>query len=68
MPKFKFTAKKWNGDDSCSWAVFCNDRVMPDLTGLNREQARYYVNMLKLVKDSDTEWAKRMTESQQGRN
>ena len=63
MPKFKFTAKKHGGDDAYSWAVFCNDRLMPDLTGLNRAQARYYVNMLKMVKEGDETW-----ESKMGRN
>jgi len=43
----KYTIRKWNGDDLYSWAVFKDGRVIHDLTGLNREQARYYRDLCK---------------------
>lgn len=45
MPKI--TIRKFNGDDSCSWAVFQNNAVIWGLTGLNLSQARYYRDQVK---------------------
>jgi hypothetical protein len=38
----RVTTKKYNGDDSHSWAVFVDGRVVEQLTGLNRQQSLYY--------------------------
>lgn len=49
MARTKYTAKKYQGDDTYSWAVFANGMVMSHMTGLNRSQARYYINLLTEV-------------------
>lgn len=38
--KPKITAKKWNGDDAYSWAVFRDGKVV--FSGLCRNQVPYY--------------------------
>lgn len=38
--KYKVTAKKYEGDDLYSWAVFVNGR--PVYTGLGRREIDYY--------------------------
>lgn len=43
----KVTMKKYMGDDAYSWAVFLDGRVIEGLTGLNRDQAKHYVNQVK---------------------
>lgn len=47
MRKPKITIGKYGGNDLCSWAVFVDGRVVRDLTGLNRSQARYYRDLTK---------------------
>lgn len=36
--KIKVTAKKWNGDDAYSWAVFRSDQQHPVVAGLHRTE------------------------------
>jgi len=36
----RITARKYQGDDAYSWAVFLDGR--PVVTGLNKSQVRYY--------------------------
>lgn len=43
----KITIRKFEGDDSCSWAVFKDGVVIRDLTGLNRSQAQYYRDQVR---------------------
>jgi hypothetical protein len=45
--RVRVTARKWQGDDAYSWAVFLDGRVRTDLSGLSRSQARYYVAMVR---------------------
>lgn len=45
--KRKVTTGKYGGNDAYSYAVFVDGRVVPDLTGLNRDQARYYRDQVK---------------------
>lgn len=40
MLKKKITAKKWNGDDMYSWAVFVDGQ--PWMTGLSRTEVSYW--------------------------
>ena len=47
MSAVRVTARKWNGDDAYSWAIFVDGRVRTDLSGLNRSQARYYVKIVR---------------------
>lgn len=42
MPKNRVTYKKYEGDDSLSYAVFVDGVPVEGLTGLNISQARYY--------------------------
>ncbi len=39
-PKPKITARKYQGDDLASWAVFVNNR--PVFTGMYRREVPYY--------------------------
>lgn len=41
--KVRVTARKYNGDDSLSWAVFVDGRVK--WTGLSRRESAYYVKI-----------------------
>lgn len=47
MPALRVTVAKWNGDDQYSFAVFLDGKVIPDLTGLNQNQARHYQRMVR---------------------
>lgn len=38
----KVTARKWNGDDAYSWAIFRSDQHEPVTTGLSRPEVAYY--------------------------
>lgn len=38
----RVTVKKYQGDDTQSWAVFLDGKVVQGLTGLNSRQARHY--------------------------
>jgi hypothetical protein len=38
----KVTYAKHEGDDPYSYAVFVDGKVVPGLSGLNRDQAKYY--------------------------
>lgn len=40
--KVKVTAKKWNGDDSYSWAIFRSDQSQPVIAGLHRTEVPSY--------------------------
>ena len=40
-------AKKWNGDDAFSWAVFVDGIMVGGMCGLNRTQASYYVKQVR---------------------
>jgi len=52
----KVRVRKWGGDDHYSWAVFVNNQVIPELTGLSRYQARYYADKARVsLKRSKTE-------------
>ena len=44
MAKPKITARKWNGDDAYSWAVFVDGRVA--VSGLSRREVPYYKQLL----------------------
>lgn len=44
--------RKYGGDDAYSWAVFLNGKVIPELTGLNQSQARYYRDQVKAQIDA----------------
>mgnify|MGYP007044005532 CR=1 FL=1 len=45
--KYKHTSvKKFEGDDSYSWAVFV--RGKPAVTGLTKSQTKYYRDMIEL--------------------
>lgn len=41
----KVTVKKWNGDDSYSWAIFRNGEVV--FAGLTKHQIPYYKEKAK---------------------
>jgi hypothetical protein len=41
--KHGITAKKWGGDDSCSWCIFVDGRVA--FSGLARMSVMYYKKM-----------------------
>lgn len=43
----KITIRKYNGDDSQSWAVFVNGRVVEELTGLVHREAAYYRDRIR---------------------
>ncbi len=45
IPKLKI--KKWNGDDSYSWAIFRSDQVDPIVSGLTKREASYHVEKIK---------------------
>ena len=52
MPKI--TAKKYEGDDSASWAVFLNGR--PVMTGLTKSEVPYYKKqVLEMVRKKEYE-------------
>lgn len=38
----KLTARKWQGDDAYSWAIFIDGRHEPAVSGLTRSQVAYY--------------------------
>jgi hypothetical protein len=38
----KIRARKWNGDDSHSWAVFIPGQGEPFVSGLTRTEVNYY--------------------------
>ena len=40
MAKKRVTARKYNGDDACSWAVFIDGK--PWLTGLSKSEVPYW--------------------------
>ncbi len=46
-PKPKITARKYQGDDLYSWAVFVNDR--PVITGLSRSEVPYYKAQIRAI-------------------
>jgi len=41
----RITAKKYNGNDSCSWAVFLDGK--PKFTGLQKREIEYYKRIVK---------------------
>jgi hypothetical protein len=43
----KVTAKKYEGDDKYSWAVFRSDRAEPCYTGLGRNEVAHYKKMVE---------------------
>jgi len=46
--KLGITARKYGGDDSCSWAVMHNGRVV--VSGLNKRSVNYYkAEVLKML-------------------
>ena len=49
MAKSKVTARKYEGDDMYSWAVFIDDR--PIYTGLDRASLPHYKKMAKEIVD-----------------
>jgi len=38
----KVTARKWNGDDAYSWAVFVQGQTEPVVSGLKRSEVEYH--------------------------
>ena len=40
--KVKVTAKKYNGDDAYSWAIFRSDSNYPVVAGLHKTEVQYY--------------------------
>lgn len=52
--KYKITARKYEGDDCYSWAVFHDGR--PVVTGLGRDQVNHYKReILEIVKKRETQ-------------
>jgi len=50
----KVTAKKWEGDDMYSWAVFRSDRPgQPCYTGLGRTEVPYYKKLVQQIIDKE---------------
>lgn len=47
MKQPKITMRKWNGDDSYSWAVFRSDQRWPLVTGCERREARYHKKQIE---------------------
>jgi hypothetical protein len=45
--KIKITARKWNGDDKYSWAVFRSDRSYPVYTGLSKSEVSHYKKIVQ---------------------
>lgn len=43
MAKYRHTtARKWDGDDAYSWAVFLKGKKMPIVSGLSHVEVAYY--------------------------
>ncbi len=42
QPRIKVTARKYLGDDLCSWAVFRSDQATPVVSGLSKNECPYY--------------------------
>ena len=45
MAKVKVTAKKHNGDDAYSWAIFVDNQVR--IGGLHKSEVNYYKRQVK---------------------
>ena len=56
--KIKVTAKKFEGDDAYSWAIFRSDKTYPVFTGLNREVVPYYKKAVQEIIREEKERAK----------
>jgi hypothetical protein len=51
--KVKVTARKFEGDDACSWAIFRSDRAQPVITGLSRREVSYHKEQVeKMIVDA----------------
>lgn len=50
--KTKITAKKWNGDDTYSWAVFVDGR--PAFTGLSKAEVPHYKTLAAEIAERRT--------------
>lgn len=48
MVKSRYTIAKWNGDDQYSWAVFHDNKVITNLTGLSKNQADYHLRIARM--------------------
>ena len=45
--KVKLTARKWNGDDYGSWAIFRSDWKHPVVSGLEKREIPYHKNRIQ---------------------
>lgn len=45
--KKKVHIRKWNGDDSLSWAVFVEGQTVPAISGLSMTEARYHKKVIE---------------------
>jgi hypothetical protein len=43
----KLTARKFNGDDQHSWAIFRDGQSRPVVTGLSKRQIPYYKRLIQ---------------------
>lgn len=54
--KIKVTARKHEGDDMYSWAIFRSDRQYPIFTGLGKSEVPYYKKRVEeIVKQKQVE-------------
>lgn len=52
--KIKITAKKYQGDDAYSWAIFRSDKSKPVWTGLSKSEINHYKKMtLEIIKNEN---------------
>jgi hypothetical protein len=49
----KITAKKWNGNDKYSWAIFISGKNKPIITGLAKSEIPFYKKQIqeKILKE-----------------
>ena len=47
MPKIKLTARKYEGDDKYSWAIFRSDQSQPVVSGLSKPEIPYYKRQIE---------------------
>lgn len=54
--KIKVTARKWNGDDEYSWAIFRSDQIEPVVAGLHkREVPGHKKTIIELIKERNND-------------
>ena len=52
--KIKITARKYEGDDKYSWAVFRSDRNYPIFTGLSKPEIPHYKRLVQEIIDGQS--------------